>query len=226
MALAGPNGPRVTRTWALVAAAVLVVALVAAGVVVARDDRPSQAVLTATRDQPSTVNVTSTVTIPLAPVNSTPPTTVQTSTTLPKAAVDVLKAIGSTTTTTRPPATTTTTRPAAPTTTAPTPTTSPPTTITVSQFTATLVNAHPHAFVLNINGRDFALAPGQTVDSVTFPVVPGGDVVRVRLADDPNCGVFDSGMLFLAGGRYKVRVVVGPGMCGNFPSPFIEISPL
>lgn len=214
-----------TRTAALVAACVLVVGLVVAGVVVTRDDRPSRAVVTATRDQPSTVDVTSTVTIPLGPAPSTPPTTVQTSTTLPKAAVDVLKAIGSTTTTSRPPATTTT-RPAAPTTTTPAPTTSTPTTITVPQFTATLVNNHPHAFILNVNGRDFPLAPAQTVESVSFPVSPGGDSIRVRLAEDANCGVFDSGVIFQAGGRYRVRVVEGPGMCGSFPSPFIEVVPL
>lgn len=215
-----------TRIAALVGACVLVVGVVAFGVVASREDRPSRAVVTATRDQPSTVDVTSTVTIPLGPAPSTPPTTVLTSTTLPKAAVDVLKAIGSTTTT-RPPATTTT-RPATPTTTTPTPTptTTPPTTITVPTFTATLVNNHPHAFILNVNGRDFPLAPAQTVNAVTFPVSPGGDSIRVRLAEDTNCGVFDSGVLFQPGGRYRVRVVEGPGMCGTFPSPFIEVVPL
>lgn len=214
-----------TRVAAVVAACVVVLGLVGAGVLVARDDGPSRAVVTATRDQPSTVDVTSTVTVPLGPAASSPPTTVQTSTTLPKAAVDVLKAIGSTTTTARP-AATTTTRPASPTTTSPTPTTTPPTTITVPQFTATLANNHPHAFVVNVNGRDFPLAPGQTVESVSFPVQPNGDTIRVRLADDANCGVFDSGVIFQAGGRYLVRVVEGPRMCGNFPGPKIEVSPL
>lgn len=225
MALDGPKASRVTRVAVWAGACVLVVGLIVAGLFAVRNDRPSRAVVTTTRDQPSTVDVTSTVTIPLDPTPSTPPTTTRTSTTLPKAAVDVLKAIGSTTTTTRPPATTTT-RPSAPTTTTPTPTTATPTTITVPQFSATLVNNHPHAFLLNINGRDFPLAPGQTVESVTFPVSPNGDTIRVRLVDDANCGVFDSGVIFQAGGRYRVRVVEGPGMCGTFPSPFIEITPL
>lgn len=211
-----------TRFVAWAVAAVFVAGVAAAGVVAVRDDRPSQAVVTASRDQSGTVDVTSTVTIPIPPPPSTPPTTVQTTTTLPKAAVDVLNALGSTTTTR--PRTTSTTRPPAPTTTAVTPTTAAPvTTTTVPKYTATLVNNHPHAFLLGINGRDFPLAAGQTVESVELPLSSRGDLIQVRLADDPNCGVFDSGVIFQAGARYRVTVVVGPGMCGSFPSPFLEI---
>jgi hypothetical protein len=211
-----------TRVAAWAVAAVLVAGLVAVGVLALRDDRPSRAVVTATRDQTGTVDVTSTVTIPIAPAPSTPPATVPTTTTLPKAAVDVLNALGSTTTTR--PRTTSTTRPPAPTTTAVTPTTAAPaTTTTVPKYTATLTNNHPHAFLLVINGQNFPLAPGQTVESVELPLSPRGDLIQVRLADDPNCGVFDSGVIFQAGSRYRVTVVVGPGMCGSFPSPFLEI---
>jgi hypothetical protein len=213
-----------TRIAAWAAAAVLVAGLVAVGVLALRDDRPSRAVVTATRDQSGTVDVTSTVTIPipLPPSTSTPPTTVRATTTLPKAAVDVLNALGSTTTTR--PRTTSTTRPPAPTTTSVTPTTTAPApTTTVPKYTATLTNNHPHAFLLVINGQNFPLAPGQTVESVELPLSSGGDLIQVRLADDPNCGVFDSGVIFQAGARYRVTVVVGPGMCGSFPSPFLEI---
>lgn len=202
-------------------AGVVVAGLVGVGVLAATGDRPGRALVTAAGGRTGTVDVTSTVTIPLAPAPSTPPTSTQSTTTLPKAAVDVLNALGSTTTT-RPRATSTT-RPA-PTTTPPTPTTAAPaTTTTVPRYTATLVNNHPHAFRLIINGRDFPLDPGQTIEAVDLPVSPRGDLVQVRLSQDLNCGVFDSGVIFQPGARYRVTIVEGPGMCGAFPSPLIQI---
>ena len=224
-----PEASKMTRRLAWAVAFLAVAGVVSAGVVAVRDDRPGSAVVTAARDRPGTVDVTSTVTAPLPPPSSTPPSTVRTTTTLPKAAVDVLNALGGNTTTTRPRATTTT-RPPAPTTTVPTPTptTAPPATTTIppQPYTATLVNSHPHAFLLNINGREFPLTPGQTVESVELPVSPGGDVIQVRLAENPECGVFDKGVIFQPGTRYQVRIVEGPGMCRTFPSPFLEITRL
>ena len=203
-------------------ASLLAVGAISAGALALRDDRPSRAVVTAAGDQRGTVDVTSTVTVPLAPpTSSNPTTTLRTTTTLPKAAVDVLKAIAGNTTTTRPTPTTT----PAPTTTVATPPTTPSSTTTTAppQYTATLVNNHPHSFLLIINGRTFPMAPGQTVDSVQLPISPQGDLIQVRLADDMTCGVFDSGVIFQPNARYRITIVVGPGMCGTFPSPLIEL---
>lgn len=200
----------------MAAVALLVVAgVVSAGIIVADHDRPGSAVVSAAGSQSGTVDVTSTVTVTLPAQASTPGTTVVTTTTLPKAAVDVLNAIAGSTTTTRRPATTTTTRPPEATTTVPAPTTvAPTTTSTVPRFTATLVNEHPHAVVLTVNGQQFPLAPAQTVD-IDLPLSLRGDVVQVRLAGDTECGVSDSGEIFRANTRYRVAIVVGETKCSG-----------
>lgn len=205
---------------AWVAAGVLLVGVVAAGVRVADSDRPGRAVVSAVGGQSGTVDVTSTVTVTL-PVPSSAPAT---STTLPKAAVDVLNAIAGSTTTTRRPATTTTTRPPPTTTTVPTPTSAPTTTTTAAPapFAATLVNEHPQPVLLIVNGRNIPLAVAQTLE-VQLPISQRGDLVQVRLADDEKCGVSDSGVIFKPGARYKVSIVVGPTQCKDVAVPLIKI---
>ena len=221
---ATPQAPRSTRWLALVVAGLVLAGVVSAGILVVDDDRPGPAVVSAAGGQSGTVDVTSTVTLPLPVQSSTPPSTVATTTTLPKAAVDVLNAIAGSTTTTRRPATTTTTQPpAATTTTVPAPTTTL-TTAPPAPFTATLANEHTHAFVLVVNGQSFPLAPTQTVD-VELPVSPRGDLVQVRLPEDEKCGVSDSGVIFKAGGRYRVSIVVGQTMCKDFLGPLLRIVP-
>lgn len=206
---------KATRWLAWAVACLVTVGAVSAGVRVADGDRPGRAVVTAAGNRPGTVDVTSTVTVPVPPVPTTtaPPTTVATTTTLPKAAVEVLRAIAGSTTTTRPPATTTTTTPTP--TTAPTaPTsTSPPTTVP-ARFTVTLANNHTHSVVLTVNGQEFPLAPTQTVDG-DLPISGRGDVVQVRLAGDANCGVSDVGALFSANARYRLTIVVGDTKCSG-----------
>lgn len=202
----------------------MLVGVVAAGVFVADGDRPGRAVVSAAGGQ-SGIDVTSTVTVTLPVQSSTPPSTVATTTTLPKAAVDVLNAIGGTTTTTRRPATTTTTRPPAATTTVPPPTTAPSTSTTAvpAPFTADMVNEHPQAVVLIVNGRNFPLAPAQTVLDVELPFSQRGDLVQVRLAEDEKCGVSDSGVIFKPGGSYRIAIVVGETMCKDFTVPLLRI---
>jgi hypothetical protein len=220
-----PQAPRSTR-W-LAAAVVLVLAGgVSAGVLVADKDRHGPAVVSAAGGQSGTVDVTSTVTVTLPAQPSTPPTTVATSTTLPKAAVDVLNAIGGSTTTTRRPASTTTTRPPEPTTTLPTPTSAPTTSTTAgpAPFTATLVNEHPQAVVVNVNGRNLSLAPAQTLD-VELPISQRGDLVQVRLAEDDKCGVSDSGVIFKPGGAFRITVVESGTMCKDARIPVLRIGP-
>jgi biotin carboxyl carrier protein len=203
-------------------ACVVLVTVVAGGVVIANRDRPGRAVVSAAGDRSGTVDVTSTVTIPLPVQTSTPPSTVATTTTRPKAPVDVLNAIGSTTTTRRQ-ATTTTTSPPAPTTTLPAPTT---TTTVPAPFRATLVNEHPRAVVLIVNrGEPFSLAPGQTIADVELAFT-GGDLVQVWLAEDNKCGVSDSGEIFKRGGRYRVSIVVGPTPCNGVAVPLLRMDPV
>ena len=223
-----PEAPKAVRWLAWVVACLLLAGLVSAGVLVAGGDRPGSAVVTAAGDR-TTIDVTSTVTVPVPP-SSTPPTTVATNTTRPRAAMDVLNAIGSTTTTTRPRATTTT-RPPVATTTVPTPTTAPttPTTPTTSttapaQFTATLVNEHPRAVSLIVNGRPFSLRPGQSLRE-DLPISSRGDLVQVRLADDDKCGVSDSGVIFRAGASYRVAIVPGETPCKDVVGPLLRIGP-
>jgi len=209
--------------WLAAAVGCLVVAgVVSAGTVMAGDDRPSRAVIT-TEEGRDTAGVTSTVTIPLQPQPSTPPATAPTTTTLPKAAVDVLNALAGSTTTTRPRATTTTRAPA-PTTTVPTPTTAAPatTSTTIPRFTANMVNEHPHRVVLTVNGQTFSLMPTQRVE-VDLPVSVRGDVVQVRLAEDNSCGVTDTGEIFRAGARYRITIVVDDIMCKDLTRPRLEI---
>ena len=221
---AGPEAGRSMRSLAWVVAGVLAVGVVAAGVRVADGDRPGRAVVSASGDR-SGIDVTSTVTVTLPVEPATPPTTAVTTTTLPKAAVDVLNAIAGSTTSTRRPAPTTTTRPpATTTTTAPAPTTAPttPTTAAPAPFTATLVNEHPQPVLLIVNGRNIPLAVAQTLE-VQLPISQRGDLVQVRLADDEKCGVSDSGVIFKPGARYKVSIVVGPTQCKDVAVPLIKI---
>ena len=223
---ARPEAGRGRRWLAWAAAGLLAVGVVAAGVAVVDDDRPGRAVVSASGDR-SGIDVTSTVTVTLPVEASTPPTTTATTTTLSKAAVDVLNAIAGSTTTTRRPPTTTTTRPPAATTTVPTPTTAPTTSTTVpAPFRATLVNEHPQAVVLIVNGRSFSLALGQTIDDVELPFSSRGDLVQVRLVADEKCGVSDSGVIFKPGARYRVSIVVGQTQCKDVAVPILRIVPL
>lgn len=215
--------PRRTRWLAWAAACLVLAGTVSAGVRVVDGDRPGRAVVSAVGRQSGTADVTSTVTVTLPVETSTPPNTVATTTTLPKAAVDVLNAIGGSTTTARQ-ATTTTRPPAAPTT-VPTPTTAPTTSTTVpAPYTATLVNEHTQAVVLNVNGRNFPLTRAQTLD-VELPISQRGDLVQVWLAEDNKCGRSDSGVIFKPGATYRVTIVESEDMCNDSPGriPLLRI---
>lgn len=209
--MAGAEVGRTMRWLACAVACLVVVGAVAAGIRVADGDRPGRAVVSAAGDQSGTVDVTSTVTVTV-PVQPSTPSTPETTTTLPRAPVDVLNAIRSTTTTRRP--ATTTTRPPAPTTTVPTPTTAPSTTTTVALFRVTLLNDHPSAVELVVNGRSFPLNPAQEVADVDLPLSSRGDVIQVRVAGQ-DCGGTDSGVIFKAGGSYDLTVVPGETVCNG-----------
>jgi hypothetical protein len=228
----GPDAPPTARWLAFAAACLLVVALVSAGVIGWGDGSSSDAVVSAAGAPASTVGAPSTVTVPppstVPPAAAAPSSTIRTTTTLPRAASEVLRAIG----TTAPP----TTRPA-PTTTTPAPvttvTTRPPTTTTSStlprQATISATSVHDSPFVVTVNtGLTFNLAKGETKgpEQVTLPVT-GDDVIEVRAAGDASCIVQGQADYFQPGGKYLITVCAGAGApFTNHPAPVFEVTTL
>ena len=152
-----------------------------------------------------------------------PPTTAE----LVPSPTTVAAVIASTTTA---PAPTTTAAP--PTTKAPRPTTTttkaPATTTTkASGIRLTVVNQHPSAVKLTVNGRTFALAPGEQAGPVAItPGANGNDVVEVTLAQEPSCGTGDADTYFPRSGSYTMTVVAGPGLCQpGMPGPVVRVTP-
>ena len=133
----------------------------------------------------------------------------------------------------------TTAAPVAPTTTATPPTTKAPrptTTTTKAPATTTtkaagvqltVVNQHPSAVKLTVNGRAFTLAPGQQSGPVGITMAAGGnDVVEVALVQVPSCGTGDAGGYFPKPGRYTMTVVAGQGLCQpGLPGPVVKVTP-
>lgn len=224
------NAPRWLAWAALV---LLTVGVVSAGVVDARD-QPDDGLVRAAGGSPRTVDVpsSSTTTVTSLPlVTSVPPPTISRSTTIPKAAAAVLAAIGSNAPPTTQPlaANTPTTRPAVtPTTAATTPTTTMVTTPTTVPrlVTVTVVNEHPNAVVVTVNGREFRLEPGAEVGPLDLPLpANGNDVVDVRSVIDPACGLSDVSDFFQAGGRYRLAIVATQGVCGIIPNFQLKVTP-
>jgi hypothetical protein len=129
-----------------------------------------------------------------------------------------------------PPTTTTTT--VAPTTTAPRPTTTttkaPATTTTkAAGVRLTVVNQHPSAVKLTVNGRTFTLAPGERAGPVAITTpAHGNDVVEVTLVQEPSCGTGDADSYFPKPGSYTMTVVAGPGLCQpGMPGPDVKVTP-
>jgi hypothetical protein len=121
---------------------------------------------------------------------------------------------------------------APPTTTAPRPTTTttkaPATTTTKpAGVRLTVVNQHPSAVKVTVNGRTFTLAPGEAAGpvSVTTPA-HGNDVVEVALVQEPSCGTGDADRYFPKPGGYTMTVVAGPGLCQpGMPGPMVKVTP-
>jgi hypothetical protein len=223
----GPDAPPTARWLAFAAACLLVLAMVSAGVIGFEDGSSDNAVVRAAGTTASTVAAPSTVTVPppsTVPAASAPSSTIRTTTTLPRAASEVLRAIGTTAPPTTQPAPTTTRAPVTSTTRAPTTTTS-----TVPGIvTVTVTNAHGHPFLVEVNGRVFDLDPGKTEGPVQLALpATGDDVIEARARGDAACTTRAAADHFRPGGSYKVTVVAGTGpACKDYPSPVIEVSPL
>ncbi|HUR22605.1 MAG TPA: hypothetical protein VMZ73_01915 [Acidimicrobiales bacterium] len=133
--------------------------------------------------------------------------------------------------TTTAPAPTTTTR-AVPPTTGPRPTTTttkaPATTTTkAAGVRLTVVNQHPSAVKLTVNGRSFTLAAGEQSGPVAVTrAANGNDVVEVSLVQEPSCGTGDADTYFPKPGDYTMTVGAGPGLCQpGMPGPVVKVTP-
>ena len=189
---------RATRLLAWTTAGLLAFGAVSAGVVAGRDEGAGGRVVSAAGGEvggvevPTTVTTTVVITIP--PTTAVPPTT----TTTPKP------------TTTAPP----TTRAPQPTTT----TTRATTSTTAAGVMLTIVNNSSSAVLLKVNGRSFTLDPGQKVGPVPITrSADGNDVIELRLAQVPTCGMGDADGYFARPGNYVLTIESTPGSC-NPPS--------
>jgi hypothetical protein len=126
----------------------------------------------------------------------------------------------------------TTTAPAPTTTAAPRPTTTttkaPATTTTKANgVRLTIVNQHPAAVKVTVNGRTFTLAPGEkTGPAAVTRAANGNDIVEVALVQTPSCGTGDADSYFPKPGDYTMTVVAGPGLCQpGLPGPVVKVTP-
>ena len=129
--------------------------------------------------------------------------------------------------TTQPPRTTTT-EPAVVAVTAPTAVTTPPTTAAqATSATVNVVNEHPQAVTVKVNGRAFTLGPGQQSGALTLARADhGNDTVEVSLVADPSCGMGDADHYFAKGGSYRMAVVAGRSVCqGGVAGPDVRVTP-
>jgi hypothetical protein len=218
----GPESPPTARWLAFAAACLLIAAMVSAGVIGFGDGTSSDAVVAAAGRTTGTEPVPSTVTLPPPSIiePASPTSTIRTTTTLPRAAVEVLRAIG----TTAPPTTAPT--PTAPPTTATT--VRPPTTTTTAAprvATVTVINAHPQPVVVTVNGRTFELPVGEDEGpvQVTLPAT-GDDVIQVRVATDAACAGELAADFFQPFRTYDVTIAAGPTACTGFPAPMIQVT--
>ena len=221
----GPDAPPTARWLAFAATCLFVLALVSAGIIGFEDGSLDDALVSAAGTTGSTVGVASTVTVPppsTVPPAAAPSSTIRTTTTLPRAASEVLRAIG----TTAPP----TTRPAPTTTQAPVTTTIPPSTTTsstVPRISVTVTNMHGYPFVVVVNGRQFDLDVGETEGPAQVFLPPTVDTIRVQARGDASCTVREDADYFQPGGSYKVTVTAGTGpACKDYPSPVFEVTTL
>ena len=199
---------RATRLLAWLAAGLLVAGAVSAGAVSGNDDAADRRLVTA-------AGAGLGVDAPTTTAESVPPPTT------------AAPAVSSTTTALAP----TTTAPR-PTTTAPRPTTTttkaPATTTTkATGARLTVVNQHPFAVKVSVNGRTFTLAPGErSGPAATTTAAHGNDIVEVTLVQEPSCGLGDADRYFPSPGSYTMTISASPGLCQpGMPGPVIKVTP-
>ena len=215
-----------TRTparWLAWATAVLLLLGVgAAGAVSGDGDQADQRIVTAAGSATGGVEPpTTTVVVPTEPPPPAPPTTAQSTTTTVATVATVAKAATTVLPTTQPSLSTTTTK-------APGARVVTTTTTVAGATNLTIVNEHPLAVVVTVNGRTFQLAPGAQAGPVAIPRYDhGNDVVEVKLVQEPTCGTGDADRYFPAPGSYRMAIVASPGRCQpGVPSPAVKVLPI
>lgn len=198
---------KATRLLGWLAAGLLVAGAVSAGAVSGNNDAADRRLVTAAGAGLGGVDA------PTTTAESVPP---------PTTAVPVV----ATTTTAPAPAT------VPPTTTAPRPTTTttkaPATTTTKPAGTRlTVVNQHPFAVKVTVNGRTLTLAPGErSGPAATTTAAHGNDIVEVTLVQEPSCGLGDADRYFPKPGDYTLTISASPGLCQpGMPGPVIKVTP-
>ena len=205
------------RLLAWVTAGLLVAGGVSAGTVSARNnDAADERIVTAAGENASGIEVPTTVTDIPSTTMLAPPPPLPTPTTTTAASVPATTAPP----TTQPPRPTTTKAPA-PATTATTVAPAP------AGTTLTLVNEHPFAVIVTVNGKTLQVAPGQQAGPVAVSrSASGNDVVEVKLAQEPTCGTGDADRYFPAPGSYRMTISASPGLCQpGMPGPTVKVTP-
>ena len=201
-----------------VTAGLLVSGLVSVGTVSDRNQAAEQRIVTAAGTGADGVDLpTTAVPTTLPPLPTLPPTTALATTTTVARSTTVPP-------TTQAPRTTTTTSPVRATT-----TTVPTTVTTVAAGTMLkVVNEHPFAVILTVNGRVFQLAPGEQAGPVQITRYDhGNDIVEAKLVQEPTCGMGDADGYFATPGSYRMAVVASPGLCQpGMPGPNVKVTRL
>lgn len=198
---------RPTRWLAWAVAGLLAVGVVSVGTVSAGNgEAAEQRIVTAAGENVSGVDVPTTTATVVQPTTTEPPSTTTT-------AFDVKP------TTTQPPRTTTTRAPA------------PSTTTTTKALapagtTLTVVNEHPFAVAVTVNGKTVQVASGQQSPPTAITrSASGNDVVEVTLVQQPSCGTGDADRYFPSPGAYRMTVSASPGLCQpGMPGPTVSVT--
>lgn len=200
---------KATRLLAWLSAGLLVAGAVSAGAVSGNNATEDRRVVTAASAGVAGVDAPTTTTA-LVPPPTTAAPVVASTTTAPAptttAAPPTTKAPRPTTTTTKAPATTTT---------------------KAAGVRLTVVNQHPSAVKVTVNGRTFTLAPGEQAGPVGITTeAHGNDVVEVTLVPAPSCGTGDADSYFPKPGSYTMTIGAGPGLCQpGMPGPVVKVTP-
>jgi hypothetical protein len=192
---------RVTRLMAWVTAALMVLGVVVAGAMATGNDTAGERAVSAAGGEADLVDVPTTVTT-MVVTTTVPPTTVVVPTTTPApTAPPTTKAPRPTTTTTR-----------------------ATTTPTAAGVMLTIVNNSPSKVLLKVNGKSFTVEGGQKVGPV--PVTrsaDGNDIIEMRLAAEPTCGMGDADGYFPKPGSYLLTIESSPGSCNPPTGPIASV---
>jgi hypothetical protein len=203
------HGPvNATRLLAWLTAGLLVAGAVSAGAVSRDNTAQDRRIVTAAGADLTGVDAPTTTAAFVPPPTTAAPAVSPTTSAPPPATTAVpptTKASRPTTTTTKAPATTTT---------------------TATGVRLTVVNQHPSAVKVTVNGRIFTLAPGDQAGPVVISMAAdGNDVVEVTLVQAPSCGTGDADSYFPKPGNYTMTVVAGPGLCQpGMPGPVVKVT--